>query len=104
MSRAKPSTTFPLLTTLRDGPAWLGPVLALKAFGLVGLVLPMVLGIVLNQGTRYFAVALPGGVFVGLAILAAWALARVQGARAKRAAEQGAGEQGAPSDTRPPRA
>lgn len=76
--------SFPLLDTLRDGPAWLGPVLAVKVFAIVGIVLPIVLGIALGQGNRYFALALPGGAFLGLAILAAWIMARVQRAAEKR--------------------
>ena len=75
---AKPSTPFPLLDTLRDGPAWLGPVLAVKAFAIVGIVLPIVLGIALGQGNRYFALAMPGGLFLGAAIMAVWVRGRMQ--------------------------
>lgn len=81
MSSQRP---FPLLDTLRDGPAWLGPVLAVKAFAIVGVVLPLVLGIALGQGGRYFSLALPGGAFFGILILVAWIMARAQRAGEKR--------------------
>lgn len=76
--------SVPLLDILRDGPAWLGPVLAVKAFAIVGIVLPLVLGIALGQGGRYFGLALPGGAFLGIVILVASGLGRMQRVNEKR--------------------
>lgn len=76
--------SFPLFDILRDGPVCLGPVLAVKAFAIVGIALPLVLGIALGQGNRYFGLALAGGAFLGLSILAAWIMGRVQRSIEKR--------------------
>lgn len=81
---AKPSPPFPLLDILRDGPAWLGPVLAVKVFAIVGIVLPIVLGIALGQGNRYLALAMPGGLFLGAAVMAVWVQGRMQRFAEKR--------------------
>lgn len=81
---AKPSTSFPILDILRDGPAWLGPVLAVKAFAIVGIVIPIVLQMALPAQQSFMRVALPGAIFLAIAIMAVWLFARAQRLGEKR--------------------
>ncbi|MEQ8316258.1 MAG: restriction endonuclease [Phycisphaerales bacterium] len=80
----KQSQSFPLLDILRDGPAWLGPVLAVKAFAIVGIVLPIVLQMALPAQQSFMRIALPGAVFLAIAIMAVWLFARAQRLGEKR--------------------
>jgi len=75
---------FSILDILRDGPAWLGPVLAVKAFAIVGIVIPIVLQMALPAQQSFMRIALPGGVFLSIAIMAAWIFVRAQRLGEKR--------------------
>ncbi len=76
--------SFPLLDILRDGPAWLGPVLAVKAFAMVGIALPIVLQMALPAKQSFMRLALPGAAFLAIVIMAAWLFARAQRLGEKR--------------------
>ncbi|MGD1915400.1 MAG: restriction endonuclease [Phycisphaerales bacterium] len=73
-----------LIDILRDGPAWLGPVLAVKVFAIVGIVLPIVLQMALPTQQSFMRIALPGAAFLAIAIMAAWLFARAQRLGEKR--------------------
>ncbi|MEO1007510.1 MAG: restriction endonuclease [Planctomycetota bacterium] len=75
---AKPTQSFPLLDTLRDGPAWLGPAFALLVYLSLGVAVPLVLEAALPHQQNFVRLGQVGGACFAALIFATWFAARFQ--------------------------